>query len=50
MAIVSAPKDGGPGGAAEAAAVRYDHVTKRYPGQRSPAIEDLNLEVPAGEI
>ena len=50
MAIVSAPKDGGRESAAEAAAVRYEHVTKRYPGQDRPAIQDLNLEVPAGEI
>jgi osmoprotectant transport system ATP-binding protein len=33
-----------------AAAVRYEHVTKRYPGQTTPAIQDLTLEVPAGEI
>jgi osmoprotectant transport system ATP-binding protein len=33
-----------------AAAVRYDHVTKVYPGQSSPAVDDLDLEVPAGEI
>jgi osmoprotectant transport system ATP-binding protein len=50
VAIVSAPKDGGRESAAEAAAVRYDHVTKRYPGQEAPAIQDLDLEVPAGEI
>jgi osmoprotectant transport system ATP-binding protein len=50
VASVSTPKDGGTGGAAEAAAVRYEHVSKRYPGQESPAIQDLDLEVPAGEI
>ncbi len=50
MAIVSAPKDGERESAAEAAAVRYEHVTKRYPGQDRPAIQDLNLEVPAGDI
>ena len=33
-----------------ASVVRYEHVTKRYPGADSPAVEDLNLEVPAGEI
>jgi osmoprotectant transport system ATP-binding protein len=33
-----------------AAAVRYDHVTKVYPGQASAAVDDLDLEVPAGEI
>jgi osmoprotectant transport system ATP-binding protein len=50
VAIVSAPKVGGTEGAAEAAAVRYDRVTKRYPGQTVPAIQNLDLEVPAGEI
>jgi osmoprotectant transport system ATP-binding protein len=50
VAIVSAPKPGEVDGAAQAAAVRYQHVTKRYPGQRTPAIQDLDLEVPAGEI
>jgi osmoprotectant transport system ATP-binding protein len=50
VAIVSAPKDGGRESAAEAAAVRYEHVTKRYPGQTTPAIQDLNLDVPAGQI
>ena len=33
-----------------ASVVRYEHVTKRYPGADSAAVEDLNLEVPAGEI
>ncbi len=50
MASGFAPQAGGTNGAADAAAVRYDHVTKRYPGQDSPAVEDLSLEVPAGEI
>ena len=34
----------------EAVAVSYRGVTKRYPGQREPAVLDLSLEVPAGEI
>jgi osmoprotectant transport system ATP-binding protein len=50
VALSSASNAGGPEREAEAAAVRYEHVTKRYHGQVSPAIEDLNLEVPAGEI
>ncbi len=50
MANVSAPISGGRESAAEAAAVRYEHVTKRYPGQTTPAIQDLDLDVPAGEI
>ena len=35
---------------ATASAVRYEHVTKRYAGAEAPAVDDLNLEVPAGEI
>ncbi|MGH2955666.1 MAG: ABC transporter ATP-binding protein [Solirubrobacterales bacterium] len=34
----------------EAASVAYRGVTKRYAGQSEPAIRDLSLEVPAGEI
>jgi osmoprotectant transport system ATP-binding protein len=33
-----------------ASAVRYEHATKRYRGATSAAVEDLTLEVPAGEI
>ena len=35
---------------ATASAVRYEHVTKVYAGTDAPAVEDLTLEVPAGEI
>jgi osmoprotectant transport system ATP-binding protein len=34
----------------QAASVSYRDVTKRYPGQTEPAIRNLSLEVPAGEI
>src|SRR5947208_2756532 len=34
----------------QAASVSYRDVTKRYAGQMTPAISDLSLEVPAGEI
>ena len=34
----------------EAVAVGYANVTKRYAGQDEPAVRDLTLEVPAGEI
>jgi osmoprotectant transport system ATP-binding protein len=34
----------------QAASVSYRDVTKRYAGQTEPAIKDLSLEVPAGEI
>jgi osmoprotectant transport system ATP-binding protein len=38
---------GGEGGAAE---LVFDHVTKRYPGRSQPAVNNLSLVVPAGEI
>ncbi|MBW3613174.1 MAG: betaine/proline/choline family ABC transporter ATP-binding protein [Chloroflexi bacterium] len=37
--------DGGAG-----AVVAFEHVTKRYPGSDQPAVDDLTLTVPAGEI
>jgi osmoprotectant transport system ATP-binding protein len=49
VATGSAPRDGEYNGT-DAASVVYEHVTKRYPGQESPAVQDLSLEVPAGEI
>jgi osmoprotectant transport system ATP-binding protein len=33
-----------------AAEIEFRHVTKQYPGQRQPAVNDLSLTVPAGEI
>jgi len=33
-----------------ASSVEYRNVVKRYPGQAEPAISDLSLTVPAGEI
>ncbi|HET7508454.1 MAG TPA: ATP-binding cassette domain-containing protein, partial [Solirubrobacterales bacterium] len=33
-----------------ASSVRYDGATKRYPGSAEPAVDELTLEVPAGEI
>ncbi len=35
---------------ASGAVVAFDHVTKRYPGTDAPAVDDLSLTVPAGEI
>jgi osmoprotectant transport system ATP-binding protein len=35
---------------AAAAEIVFDHVTKRYPGQDRPAVDDLTLTIPAGEI
>ena len=34
----------------DAAEIVFDHVTKRYPGRAEPAVDDLSLTVPAGEI
>jgi len=31
-------------------AIRLDHVEKRFPGAASPAVADLSLEIPAGEL
>ena len=37
-------------GPAEAPSVAFRRVTKRYPGADEPALAELDLEVPAGEI
>ncbi len=34
----------------EVSSLRYDHVTKRYGNSPQPAVDDLTIEVPAGEI
>jgi osmoprotectant transport system ATP-binding protein len=39
-----------PGFGRSASPVAYRGATKRYPGQAEPAIRELSLEVPAGEI
>ena len=40
----------GPSAFAEAAPLELREVTKRYPGQREPAIAELSLKVPAGDV
>jgi osmoprotectant transport system ATP-binding protein len=40
----------GSSGFAPAAPLELQRVTKRYPGQAAPAISELSLEVPAGEV
>jgi osmoprotectant transport system ATP-binding protein len=40
----------GPSAFAQAAELELRSVSKRYAGQRTPAIEDLSLTVPAGEV
>jgi osmoprotectant transport system ATP-binding protein len=46
------PRDACDHGAAESKAAELElrHVSKRYDGQREPAISDLSLTVPAGEV
>jgi osmoprotectant transport system ATP-binding protein len=34
----------------EAVEIVFDHATKRYPGRATPAVDDLSLSVPAGEV
>jgi len=34
----------------KAASLEFRNVTKRYPGQSDPAVENLSLEVPSGDI
>jgi osmoprotectant transport system ATP-binding protein len=40
----------GPSPRSDAATLEFRAATKRYPGQREPAVEGLSLTVPAGEI
>ena len=42
--------DAGGNGAAPRAMIRLEHLSKRYPGQREAAVEDLSLDVLEGEI
>jgi osmoprotectant transport system ATP-binding protein len=35
---------------ASGASIRLERVTKRYPGQPRPAVDNLDLEIPAGEM
>ncbi len=34
----------------DAAEIDFDHVTKRYAGSERPAVDDLSITIPAGEI
>src|SRR6188472_3695630 len=40
----------GPSATAEAASLEFREATKRYPGAEKAAVNELSLEVPAGEI
>jgi osmoprotectant transport system ATP-binding protein len=37
-------------GRRQAVEIVFDHATKRYPGRATPAVDDLNLSIPAGEV
>ena len=34
----------------QAVEIVFDHATKRYPGRATPAVDDLSLTIPAGEV
>ena len=34
----------------QAAEIVFDHATKRYPGREAPAVDDLTMTIPAGEV
>ncbi|WP_420176075.1 ABC transporter ATP-binding protein [Luteococcus sp. OSA5] len=42
----SSPQQGSPSGAE----IVFNRVTKRYPGQKKPAVDELSLVIPAGEM
>jgi osmoprotectant transport system ATP-binding protein len=37
-------------GRRQAVEIVFDHATKRYPGRAAPAVDDLTLSIPAGEV
>jgi osmoprotectant transport system ATP-binding protein len=37
-------------GRRQAVEIVFDHATKRYPGRAAPAVDDLTLTIPAGEV
>jgi osmoprotectant transport system ATP-binding protein len=37
-------------GRRQAVEIVFDHATKRYPGRAAPAVDDLSLSIPAGEV
>jgi len=34
----------------QAVEIVFDHATKRYPGRETPAVDDLSMTIPAGEV
>ena len=37
-------------GRRQAVEIVFDHATKRYPGRAAPAVDDLTLSIPAGDV
>ena len=50
FATPGSPKDGSDSTSIGGRGIRLENVTKRYPGQRTPAVDGLTLEIPAGKI
>jgi osmoprotectant transport system ATP-binding protein len=50
VAETTAIKAGGAEGAVSGAEIQLEHVTKRYPGTREPAVKDFSIVIPAGKI
>jgi osmoprotectant transport system ATP-binding protein len=49
--LVPTTEPGKPNGSSHSGVpIRFESVTKRFPGQSAPAVDDLTFEVPAGEI
>ena len=50
MSISDSAHTSGPSARPKAATLEFREATKRYPGQSEPAVNELSLTVPAGEI
>ncbi len=50
MNISDSAHTSGPSASRQAATLEFREATKRYPGQDEPAVNELSLTVPAGEI
>ena len=48
--VATTPKAAGSGSDAAGVPIVLDHVSKRYPGTKSVAVDDISMEIPAGEI
>ena len=48
--VATSPKATGSGSDAAGVPIVLDHVSKRYPSTKAAAVDDISLEIPAGEI